>query len=90
MTELLLSTNNHISMRSESSPLAQTKAFSLTAEDVAAVERVKTEEGAISDSAALRVLIRDGLKFRRLRHLAEQELMARSMSEEDFHPSPHS
>ena len=90
MTELPSPTNNHVSMKSESSPLAQTKAFSLTAEDVAAVERVKTEEGAISDSAALRVLIRDGLKFRRLRHQAEQELMARSIGEEDSRPSPRS
>lgn len=78
-------------MKNETSPLAQTKAFSLTAEDVAAVERVKVEEGAISDSAALRVLIRDGLKFRRLRHQAEQELMARSMREEENSPRlPHS
>ncbi len=70
-------------MKSYSSGTAQTKAFSLTVEDIASVERVKEEEGAISDSAALRVLIRDGLKFRRLRHQAEQDLMARSVREEN-------
>jgi len=78
-------------MKSDSSGTAQTKAFSLTVEDIASVERVKEEEGTISDSAALRVLIRDGLKFRRLRRQAEQELMARSIREEENpHRSSHS
>ncbi len=41
-----------------------TKAYSLTREDVLAIETVKQEEALLSDSAALRRLIRDGQRFR--------------------------
>jgi len=41
-----------------------TKAYSLTREDVLAIEGVKKEESLLSDSAALRRLIRDGQRFR--------------------------
>jgi hypothetical protein len=67
-------------MKTNSANSIRTKAFSLTGEDVEAVERIKAEEGMLSDSAALRVLIRDGLKFRRLRQKAEHELMKRTLS----------
>ncbi len=43
-----------------------TKAFTLTREDVAAIEAVKQEEELISSSAALRRLIQDGQRFRDL------------------------
>jgi len=55
----------------------QTKAFSLVSEDVAAIEAVKQEENLLSDSAALRLLIREGRKYRELRRQAEQEVLHR-------------
>ncbi len=55
----------------------QTKAFSLVSEDVAAIEVVKQEEKLLSDSAALRLLIREGRKYRELRRQAEQEVFQR-------------
>ncbi|BCM94123.1 hypothetical protein IAD21_06026 [Abditibacteriota bacterium] len=66
-------------MKTDSANPIQTKAFSLTEDDIATVERIKAEEGVLSDSAALRILIRDGLKFRRLRQQAEQELVERAL-----------
>jgi hypothetical protein len=56
---------------------AQTKSFSLATEDVQAIESVRREEGLFSDSAALRLLIAEGRKYRELRQRAERELMAR-------------
>jgi hypothetical protein len=56
---------------------AQTKSFSLATEDVEAIESVRREEGLFSDSAALRLLIAEGRKYRELRKSAERELMAR-------------
>lgn len=41
-----------------------TKSFSLTREDVAIIEAVRREEGLLSDSAALRRLIRDAQSLR--------------------------
>jgi len=55
----------------------QTKAFSLVSEDIAAIEAVKQEEKLLSDSAALRLLIREGRKYRELRQQAEQEVLQR-------------
>ena len=45
-------------------PKLITRAFTLRREDVAGIESVKHEEGLLSDSAALRRLIRDGQQFR--------------------------
>lgn len=50
-----------------------TKAYSLTREDVLAIETVKQEEALLSDSAALRRLIRDGQRFRDSRRRKESE-----------------
>jgi hypothetical protein len=52
----------------ENAPLSgmMTKAFSLTREDVRLIQAVKREEFLLSDSAALRRLIRDGQKYRAL------------------------
>lgn len=58
-------------------PATQTKAFSLVSADVEAIEAVRQEEKLMSDSAALRLLIREGCKYRELRQQAERELMAK-------------
>lgn len=63
--------------QASSPPATQTKAFSLASADVEAIEAVRQEEKLMSDSAALRLLIREGLKYRELRHQAEKELMAK-------------
>lgn len=55
----------------------QTKAFSLVSADVEAIENVRKEERLMSDSAALRLLIEEGRKYRTLRQQAEKELMAK-------------
>lgn len=60
-----------------STPATQTKAFSLASADVEAIEAVRQEEELMSDSAALRLLIREGRKYRELRQQAEKELMAK-------------
>ncbi len=59
-----------------------TKAFSLAREDAALIDQVRREENLLSDSAALRLLIRDGHKFRDLRRQAERELVARSLRDD--------
>lgn len=52
-----------------------TKAFTLDAEDIQAIENVKTEEGLRSDSAACRRLIQDGLKFREIMKQAQTDVL---------------
>ncbi len=54
-----------------------TKAFTLGAQDLDAIEAVRHEEGLLSDSAAVRLLIREGVKYRALRRQAEHELLKR-------------
>lgn len=65
-----------------STSATQTKAFSLVSEDIAAIEAVKQEEKLLSDSAALRLLIREGRKYRELRRQAEQEVLQRLIQAE--------
>lgn len=56
-----LATNNPPEAASTPSPSeVVTKSFTLTREDVAAIEAVRRDEGLLSDSAALRWLIRKG------------------------------
>ena len=57
------SASPHLPVENTSSQIV-TKAYSLTREDVLAIETVKQEEALLSDSAALRRLIRDGQRFR--------------------------
>lgn len=63
-----------------STPTTQTKAFSLASADVEAIEAVRQEENLMSDSAALRWLLREGLKYRSLRQQAERELMGKILT----------
>lgn len=52
-----------------------TKAFTLEADDIQAIEDVKREEGLRSDSAACRRLIQDGLKFRHIMKQAQMDVV---------------
>ena len=63
----------------------QTKSFSMVGEDVEAIEALRQEENLISDSAALRLLIREGLKYRALRRQAEREMMGQMLTDELTH-----